>query len=73
MCNNCKDTKLMVTQTTYLLFEISSKASRKIQFKQGKNPVHQIGLFKLENCKNHVQIDRGKGIILIPVFFYMVK
>ena len=24
----------------------------------GKNPVHQTGYFKLENCKNQVQIDR---------------
>ena len=30
----------------------------KFKFKLG-NAVHQIGYFKLENCKNQVQIDRG--------------
>ena len=29
--------------------------------KLNKNPVHQTGYFKLENCKNQVQIDRGSG------------
>ena len=28
-----------------------------------KYPVHQTGYFKLENCKNRVQIDRGNGLI----------
>ena len=43
-----------------------------------KNPV-QTGFFKLENCKNQVQIDRRKGIILLADFFlhsndcFMVK
>ena len=32
--------------------------SRKNQFKLGKNPVHQIGYFKLKNCNNQLQIDR---------------
>ena len=33
-------------------------AGRKIQFKLGKNPVKQTQYFKLENCKNQVQIYR---------------
>jgi hypothetical protein len=28
----------------------------------GKNPVHKTKYFKLENWKNPVQIDRGKGL-----------
>ena len=33
----------------------------KIQFKLGKNPVHQTWNFKLENFKNEMQIDRRIG------------
>ena len=29
--------------------------------KQTKNQVYQTGYFKLENCKNQVQINRGSG------------
>jgi hypothetical protein len=36
-----------------------------IQFKLGKNPVHQTRNFILENVKNQVQIDRGN--IHLPV------
>ena len=37
---------------------LQATAGRKIQFKLGKNPVYQTRYFKLENCKNQVQIDR---------------
>ena len=37
---------------------LQAAADRKIQFKLEKNPVHQTQYFKLENCKNRVQIDR---------------
>ena len=41
---------------------LQATAGRKIQFKiEKKNPVHQTWYFKLENCKNQVQIDREKG------------
>jgi hypothetical protein len=35
---------------------------KKILFKLGKNPFQQNQYFKLENCKNQVQIDRGPGL-----------
>ena len=35
----------------------------KIQFKLGKNPVHQTWNFKLENVKNQVQIYRGFRLV----------
>ena len=35
-------------------------AGRKIKFKPGKNPVHQTRYFKLKNCKNQGQIERGR-------------
>ena len=40
---------------------LQTTAGRKIQFKLGKKSVHQSGYFKLENCKNQLQIDRGLG------------
>ena len=38
---------------------LQATAGKKKWFKMGKNPVHQTWYFKLENCKNQVQIDRG--------------
>jgi hypothetical protein len=40
---------------------LQAAAGKKIQFKLGKNPVDLTGYFKLENCKNQVQINRGLG------------
>jgi hypothetical protein len=39
---------------------LQATAGRKIQFQLGKNPVYETRYFKLENCKNQVQIDRGQ-------------
>ena len=53
--------KTSVWNINFCLFQtwiLQATAGRKIQFKLGKNPFHQTRYFKLENCKNKVQIDR---------------
>ena len=44
---------------------LQATTGRKIQFKLGKNPVHQTRYFTLENCKNQVQIDRRNDLRLV--------
>ena len=41
---------------------VQATAGRKIQFKLGKNSICQTWYFKLENCKNQVQINRRSGL-----------
>ena len=35
-----------------------------------KNPFHQTGYFKLENCKNQSQIDRRNDVLVDPYPFF---
>ena len=45
-----------------ILFQTWILQAEKSSSNLGKNPVHQTRYFKLENCKNQVQIDRGHGL-----------
>ena len=56
---------------TWIFYQAT--AGRKIQFNLGKIPVHQTWYFKLDNCKNQVQIVKELRVVSVGVCKYILK
>ena len=54
----------------YFKLEFYRQQIEKSRSNLKKNPVHQTRYFKLQNCKNQVQIDRGTVPLLCEFILY---